>query len=38
VVYEPPGFKGKLGILRRSGHVTVLPHDPEQVLLPGPAW
>lgn len=38
LVSEPPGFNGKLGLVRRSGHVTVLPGDRKQFLLPGPAW
>lgn len=38
VVAAPPGHHGQLGIVRPSGHMIVLPHDQNLVLLPGPAW
>jgi hypothetical protein len=38
VIGTPPGHNGQIGVLRRSGRLTLLPTAPHLTLIPGPAW
>jgi hypothetical protein len=38
VIGSPPGQNGQIGVVRKSGRLTLLPTSPDVTLIPGPAW